>query len=114
MSKHPETDAARDIKNKRPLPHQKRRHRLTKSYRPNVQATEGIILLELEADFRAELSSMQSARTRHVIIGTLESVLLTSLKQDAFFGIKCRFRHVEADGQPDRKSKKSGDKGSVA
>ena len=30
------------------------------------------------------------------------------------YGIKCRFRHVEADGQPIKKSKKSVGKGSVA
>ena len=30
------------------------------------------------------------------------------------FGKKCRFRHVEIDGQPNKKSEKSGFKGSVA
>ena len=30
------------------------------------------------------------------------------------YGDKCRFRHVEADGQPSKKSKKRGVKGSVA
>ena len=79
-----EADATRDKKNKRPLQHQKRMHRLTKSYPPKVQATEERSLLEPEADFRAELSSKEIARTRHVVIGTLPSVLITSLKQDAY------------------------------
>ena len=30
------------------------------------------------------------------------------------YGEKCKFRHVEADGKPSKKSKKSGGKGSVA
>ena len=30
------------------------------------------------------------------------------------YGDKCRFRHVEADAQPSKKSKNSGVKGSVA
>ena len=30
------------------------------------------------------------------------------------YGEKCRFRHTEADGQPSKKSKQSGGKGSVA
>ena len=34
----------------------------------------GRILVELGADFRAELSSKESARTRHEIIGTLLGV----------------------------------------
>ena len=35
-------------------------------------------------------------------------------KTGCIFGRKCFFRHVEADGQPSKKSKKGGAKGSVA
>ena len=41
MSKHPGTDAARDKKNKRSLPHQKRGHRLTKSFPPKSLGHRG-------------------------------------------------------------------------
>ena len=114
ISKHPETDAARDKKNKRSLPHQKPWHRLTKSYPPRVQATEKRILLELEADFRAEISSKESARTRHVIIGTLPSVLITCMKHDAHMAKSADSDMLRLMGSPAKKSKKSGGKGSVA
>ena len=39
---------------------------------------------------------------------------ITSLAQDAFFGKRCRLRHVEAEEQSSKKSKKGGVKGSVA
>ena len=40
-------------------------------------------LLEQEVDFRAEISSEESVRIRHVILGTLPCLLVTSLNQDA-------------------------------
>ena len=74
MSEHPETDAARDKKDRRSLPHQKRRQRLTKKYPRKVQATDGKAVLEQEERIRAEISLKESVRTRHVIIGTLPCV----------------------------------------
>ena len=56
------------------------------------------------AGFRAEISSGESVRTRHVIVGTLPCVSITSLNHDAHMAKKCRFRHVEADGQPSKES----------
>ena len=49
-----------------------------------------------------------------MIIGTLPFVSSTSVNLDAHMAMKCRFRHVEADGQPCKKSKRSDLKGSVA
>ena len=68
-------------KNHRSLPHQKRKHRLTK-YPEKVQDIEGRPLLEQKAEIRAESSSKERARTRHVIIGTLPCVSISCLKQD--------------------------------
>ena len=61
------------------------------------------------ARFCAEISCGESLCIRHGILGVLPCVSITRLNQD-----KCRFRHVEADGQPSRKSKKSGANGSLA
>ena len=64
--------------------------------------------------FRADISLRESVRVRHVIIGALLCVSIASLKKGCTCGEKCRFRHVEADGQPSKKSQKSVVKGSVA
>ena len=56
----------------------------------------------------------EGVRTRRVIIDTLQCVSVIGLNQDANICDKCRFRHVEADGQTSKKSKKSGGNGSVA
>ena len=55
----------------------------------------------------------ESVRVRHVISGTLPCLNHKS-ESGCTYGDKCRFRHVEADGQPSKKSKKSGVKGPVA
>ena len=78
-----ETEAIRDNKDNRPLLHQKRRHRLTERYPEKVQAAEEKVLLEQEARFRADISLGKSARTRHVIWGTLPCVSISSVNQDA-------------------------------
>ena len=51
-----ETDAIRDKKDNRPLLHQKRRHRLTGRYPQKVQEAEEKVLLEKEAELRANIS----------------------------------------------------------
>ena len=69
-----ETDAIRDEKDTRPLLHQKRRHRLTERNHQKVQALEEKVLLEKEAELRAEICFGESVRIRHVIIATLPCV----------------------------------------
>ena len=51
-----ETDAVRDKKDKCPLLHQKRRHRLMGRHPQKVQGAEGRVLLEQHERFRAEIS----------------------------------------------------------
>ena len=53
-----ETDAIRDKKDNRLLLHQKRRHRLTERSHQKVHTSEGKVLLEQEAELRAESSSV--------------------------------------------------------
>ena len=60
------------------------------------------------------LAEMIILITHPVIIGILPCVKITSLKQDAIYGKRCRFRHGEGEEIPSKKSKKSGGKGSVA
>ena len=52
-------------------------------------------------------------KIRHVIIGILPYVITTSLRP-CIYSKQCRFRHVEAEEKPSKKSKKGGSKGSVA
>ena len=113
MIQRVETEAVRDKKDKRPLLHRKRRHILTERYLQKVEATEGEVLLEQEARFRADISSGESVRARNVIIGP-PVCLNYKPESGCNYGDKCRFRHVEVDVQPSKKLKKSGVKGSVA
>ena len=76
------TDAVRDKKDNRPLLHQKPRHRLTERYPQKVHAAERRAFLEQEERFRAETFLWESVRIRHVILGTLPCVSITSLNQD--------------------------------
>ena len=103
-----ETDAIRDKKDNRPLLHQKRRHRPTDRYPRKVQAAEGRVFLEQEAGLRAEITSGRSVRTRHVFFWHSPVCLHYKSESGCTFVEKCRFRHVEADGHPSKKSKKSG------
>ena len=59
-------------------------------------------------------SPEESVRIRHVICGTLTECYNYKSECGCTYGDKSRFRDVEADGQPSKKSKKSGGKGSVA
>ena len=70
-------------------------------------------LLEQEAGFVAEMSS-ESVRIRHVFLAPFHVVFDCKSKSGCTHGEKCRFRHVEVDGQPSKTSKKSCVKGSVA
>ena len=78
-----ETQAMRDKKDNRPLLHKKRRHRLTERYPEKLQVAEMKSLLEKEAELRVDIFLGETVRTRHVIIGTLRCVSITSLNQDA-------------------------------
>ena len=71
----------RDRKDKPPLPHQMRRHRLTDRDHQKDQAAEEKALRVQAAEFRADIG--ESVRTRHVIIGTLPCVRITSMNPDA-------------------------------
>ena len=71
-------------------------------------------LLGRETEYRAKIFLQESVRIRHVICGTLPVCLNYKSKYGTTYGEKCKFRHVEVDGQPSKKSKKSGGKGSVA
>ena len=112
MRKHPETVAARDKKNRRALPHQKRRHSLTKSYPQKIQATEERPLLEQEAEFRAEISSKETNSSCYY----WHPPVCQNCKSETgyAYGKKCRFRHVFAEERPNNMSKKSGGNGPVA
>ena len=79
---HLETDAISGKKDSRPLLHQERRHRLTERNHQKVEVAEEKVLLEPEAEIRADISLGESVRTRHEIIGTLPCVSITSLNQD--------------------------------
>ena len=109
---HQETDAEKDEKNNRPLPLLKRRHRLTGKYPAKV--VEEKALLGREAEHSAKILLEESARIRHAICGTLPLVTNYKSESGCTYGDKCRFRHVEADGQPSKKLKKSCGKVSVA
>ena len=79
-----ETDATRDKEGQSSsLAPKKRRHTMTERNPQKVQVAEGTVLLEEEAEFRADTSLGESVRTRHVITGTFPCVSITSLNQDA-------------------------------
>ena len=109
-----ETDAIRDEKDNHPLLHQKRRHRLTERCPQQVQAAEG----ESPSGTRGRIPC------RHFLGGKYTNpscdfrhppVCLSYRSESGCKdGDQCRFRHVEVDGQPSKRSKKSGVKGSVA
>ena len=109
-----ESDAIRDEKDNRPLLHQKRRHRLTERNLQKVQVAEEKVLLEKETEFRADVSSGESIRTRHVIFGTLQCVSITSLNQDAKMSKNADSDTLRLRRSPAKKSKKDVVKGSVA
>ena len=106
LIEHLETDAIRDKKDNRPVLHQKRRHRLTKRNSQKVQVAEGKVLVEPEAEFRADISLGESVRTRHVITGTLSCVSVTSLNQDANMA-NADFDTLRLMGSPVKKSRRT-------
>ena len=93
-----ETDAVIDEKDNRPLLHQKRRHGRTE--RNHQKAAEEKVLLEHEADLRAHISLGESARTRHVVIGTSPCVSITSLNQDANLATNANSDTLRLMGSP--------------
>ena len=105
MIEHLETDAVRGKNDNRPLLHQKRRHRLTERFPQKVHAAEEKVLLDQEVRFRAEISLQESSRMRNLSHPPV--CLNYKSESGCTCGDKCRFRNVEADGQPSKKSKKS-------
>ena len=73
--------------------------------RPKVQAAEDGSLLEQDERFRGRKFLRGQCAYTSCNYGTLSCVSITSLNQDAHVTKECRFRHVEVDGQPSRKSK---------
>ena len=67
----------------RPLLYTNRRHRMTERNHQKVQVAEEKVRLERDTELRADISLRESARTCHVVIGTLQCVSITSLNQDA-------------------------------
>ena len=53
-------------------------------YPQKVQAADGKVFAGQETRFHADISSRESVRARHVIIGTLPCVSIASLNQDAY------------------------------
>ena len=114
MSKHPETDAARDQKNKRLLPHQKARAQTDEKLPSKSSGHRGEYQSGTRGrcpcrDFLKGKCTNSSCNYWHPPV-----CLNYKSETGCAYGKKCRFRHVEIDGQPSKKSKKSGGKGSVA
>ena len=55
-----------------------------------------------------------SVKTRHVSSGILPVCQNYKSEKGCVYGNKCHFRHVEAEGKPNRRSKKGGARGSAA
>ena len=109
-----ETDAIRDKKDNRPLLHQKRRHRLLERYPqkssgPRGESPSGTGRRIPCRNFLGGKCTYPSCTFWHPPV-----CLNYKSESGCTYGEKCRFRHVEPDGQPSKKSKKSGVKGSVA
>ena len=85
----------REQKDKRPLPHQIRRHRLTERYTQKVQATEERAFVEQEARFRAE-NFLQGKCTYPSCTFWHPSVFNYKSDSRCTCGDKCRGRHVVA------------------
>ena len=108
-----ETDAMRDKKDNRLLLHQKRRHRLTERSHQKVHTSEGKVLLEQEAELRAESSSVGKWTNPSCSFWDPPECLNYKSESGYTDGDRWRFRLVEADGQPSKVEEKCG-KGSVA
>ena len=76
-------DKVRDKEDNRALLHQMVRHSLTERCAQKVQVAEVKVLLEQEAEFRADTSLGERVRTRHVILGTRPCVSIAILNQYA-------------------------------
>ena len=77
------------------------------------KATERKVLTR-EIRLYADTENFLKKKNRRVNSGILPCVRITGLKKGCIYGDKCRFRHVDAEEQPNKKSKKGGAKGSVA
>ena len=97
-----------DIKHNRPRLLQKQRHRLTEENTRKVVVPGEKVLLEGKVRKRAKKSTKELVRIRRVIIGILSYVKIANLHRDANSATKCLFRYTEAEGQPSKKSNKSG------
>ena len=99
-------------KDKRPLPHQMRRHRLTDRHPQKDQAAEEKALRiasgRIPCRYRGKCTN-PSCNYWHPPV--CQNYLSES---GCKYGNRCYFRHVEADEKPSKKSKKGGAKGSVA
>ena len=88
-----------DRKDNRLILLQKRRHRLTERNHQKVQTSEEKVLMEQETELCADISLGESVRIRGENIGTLPLCHNYKSESGSTYGEKCRFRHVETDGQ---------------
>ena len=87
---------------------------MTGRYPQKVQAAEERALLEQEERVRAEITSVESVRIRHVILGTFPYVKITSLNQDASVATNADSDTLRLVGSPAKNRKKKWCEGSVA
>ena len=103
-----ETDAIRDEKDNRPLLQHKRRHRLSEKNPSKSSGRRG----ESPSGTREKIPCRYVLRDKCTSpsCNYWPSLVSQFYKSESgcTYGEKCRFRHVEADGQPSKKSKKRG------
>ena len=107
--KHGETDAVTDRRHNRLLSCSRSadtdlRKKTFERFCPRGESPSG-----LKGRERANISSKESVGIRRVIFGILPYVKIARLNRDAY-GDERLFRHTEVDGQPSKKSEKSGGK----
>ena len=72
------------------------------------------VFLEKEVELRAEISFGEKCSNPACNLWHPPVCYNYKSKSGCTYGEHCKFRHVEVDGQPSKKSKKSVGKGSVA
>ena len=93
----------------RPLLLRRRRHRLTEESLRKALALGEKSLWQERPESVHQVTTKELARIRRVILGILPYVKVTSLNRDANLATTV-CSDTEADGQPIKKSKKSGGK----
>ena len=100
----------RDEKDDRPLPHQIRRPRLT-ARKKNLQNNQATEMKDKRSKIPCRYRSCNNLSCGYWHLPVCQNYRCNT---GCTFCDKCRFRHVEAEEKPSKKSKKGGAKGSVA